>query len=217
MRDGAHSIECYMTCLANCIQRVEEAKGQPGYVLNCVDFFVNHCTSVYLCKRAFMKTVEVHESATGQKFGLKERAEMYETKGAPATRLTKRIGSTYTASVFVNLYSLLCSVPVEEMQGKRVSVFSYGSGSASTMYHLHARGPVQVDRSVFERLSTRQRITVEQFHSLAESYSATYGAKELIIQPLVPLEGVAKTYNRRSVLTSIDSYGVRNYETTTCR
>ena len=84
----------------------------------------------------------------------------YEKKGGPAARLTKRIGSTYTASVFVNLYSLLCSIPQNEMKGKRISVFSYGSGSASTMYHLEAKGEVKLDRTIFDRLSTRQKITV---------------------------------------------------------
>ena len=147
----------------------------------------NHCTSTYLCKRAFMKTLEVHEKSTGTKFGLKERAELsvnhafslvsrsypsrrwlsvhgrvgrYETKGGPAARLTKRIGSTYTASCYVNLYSLLCSIEEGQMKGKRISVFSYGSGSASTMYHLEVRGSVKMDRTVFDRLSTRQPITV---------------------------------------------------------
>jgi|EP01046_Picozoa_sp_COSAG06_P009054 3-hydroxy-3-methylglutaryl CoA synthase len=87
----------------------------------------------------------------------------YEKKGGPAARLTKRIGSTYTASVFVNLYSLLCSIPAPEMKGKRVSVFSYGSGSASTMYHLEVKGEVKMDRTVFDRLSARQNITVRPF------------------------------------------------------
>ena len=134
-----------------------------------------------------MKTLEVHEKSTGTKFGLKERAELsvnhafspatrsypsrrwlsvhgrvgrYETKGGPAARLTKRIGSTYTASCYVNLYSLLCSIEEGQMKGKRISVFSYGSGSASTMYHLEVRGSVKMDRTVFDRLSTRQPITV---------------------------------------------------------
>lgn len=42
MRDGAYSIDCYMTCLANCIARIEEQKKEPGYVMNSVDYFVNH-------------------------------------------------------------------------------------------------------------------------------------------------------------------------------
>ena len=56
--------------------RIEEQKAEPGYVMNNVDYFVNHCTSTYLCKRAFMKTLEVHEASTGTKFGLKERQEL---------------------------------------------------------------------------------------------------------------------------------------------
>ena len=52
--------------------------------MNKVDYFVNHCTSTYLCKRAFMKTLEVHEASTGTKFGLKERQELYVAVAAVA-------------------------------------------------------------------------------------------------------------------------------------
>ena len=40
MRDGAYSIDCYMSCLTNCIQRLEEQKGEKGYVMNKCDYFV---------------------------------------------------------------------------------------------------------------------------------------------------------------------------------
>ena len=190
------------------------------------DHFVNHCTSTYLCKRALMKTIiELHEQATGQKFTLKEPAELYAEKAEPATHITKRVGSTYTASVFVNLYSLLCSLSDEKLRGpeRRISVYSYGSGSAATMYHLTtkpcSKKTLQIDRAVFERLSQRQPISVAEFHALSESYSGMYhrqhswqrkqqssAASEVPVAP--PLEAYP---SQRFVLQEISEVGVREY------
>lgn len=75
--------------------RIEEQKAEPGYVMNKVDYFVNHCTSTYLCKRAFMKTLEVHEASTGTKFGLKERQELYVAIVADGTIITSCVQSRY--------------------------------------------------------------------------------------------------------------------------
>ena len=107
MRDGAHSIECYMECLAQCLQRIEEGKGSPGWVVNNVDYFVNHCTSTYLCKRAFMKTLELHEASVGKKLGLKQRAELYEAKGAAVRPLQLCLCVVVVVTVLVSLSSRL--------------------------------------------------------------------------------------------------------------
>jgi 3-hydroxy-3-methylglutaryl CoA synthase len=218
MRDGKYSVDCYMDCLAGCVRALEAAKGEPGFVVDRCDYFVNHCTSTYLCKRAFMKTLELHEEATGAKFGLKQRAELYETRGGPAARLTKRIGSTYTASVFVNLYSLLCAAAEAggpaAMEGKRVSVFSYGSGATSTMYHFVGRrgaGAVRLDRTVFERLGRRRAVSVADFRRLADAYSGMYGGAVPWARPQPPLVAPPDDYPRRYVLEAIDEHGVRAY------
>lgn len=46
------------------------------------------------------------------------------------------------ASVYVNLVSLLSSVPGEELAGKRLLLYSYGSGCAATLYTMHVRQPL---------------------------------------------------------------------------
>jgi hydroxymethylglutaryl-CoA synthase len=52
------------------------------------------------------------------------------------------IGNTYTAAAFANLLCLV-STEAEALAGKRVGVFSYGSGAIATLYALEvtrARG-----------------------------------------------------------------------------
>jgi hydroxymethylglutaryl-CoA synthase len=51
----------------------------------------------------------------------------------PSCLISRNIGNSYTASVFCGVVSLLGTMG-EALQGKRVLAFSYGSGSASSIY-----------------------------------------------------------------------------------
>ena len=52
----------------------------------------------------------------------------------PSMHCAKRCGNMYTASLYSGLVSLLSNVPSAELQGKRVGLFSYGSGLASSLF-----------------------------------------------------------------------------------
>lgn len=43
----------------------------------------------------------------------------------------RQVGNCYTGAVFVNLLSLVCEAGPDALAGKRLGVFSYGSGSVS--------------------------------------------------------------------------------------
>ena len=62
----------------------------------------------------------------------------------------KRVGYSYTASCYTNMYSLFATI-AEGMIGKTVVVYSYGSGSAATMYRLRIGDLPTFDRDVFKR------------------------------------------------------------------
>ncbi|GME64955.1 hydroxymethylglutaryl-synthase [Neofusicoccum parvum] len=51
-------------------------------------------------------------------------------------------GNTYTASVYGSLISLMTNVGSDDLQGKRIGLFSYGSGLASSLFSLTVRGNV---------------------------------------------------------------------------
>lgn len=51
----------------------------------------------------------------------------------PSCLISRNIGNSYTASVFCGVVSLLGTMG-EALLGKRVLAFSYGSGSASSIY-----------------------------------------------------------------------------------
>ena len=101
------------------------------------DFFVFHCTSTYLCRRAFDRLVANSEPGG---ISLTEKIGFYKEKVEPGTLLTKQLGSTYTASCYVNLYSLFLN-RYDDIVGKRICVYSFGSGATASMFRLRVRRP----------------------------------------------------------------------------
>ena len=53
--------------------------------------------------------------------------------------LAKRLGNIYTGSLYNGLISLLCDESVD-LKGKRVMMFSYGSGCAASLFYIRVVG-----------------------------------------------------------------------------
>ncbi len=66
-------------------------------------------------------------------------SESFKQRLSDANYASKKIGNTYTASVFMGLASLIdrAGGNGDLYPGKKVSVFSYGSGALASMYLLH--------------------------------------------------------------------------------
>jgi len=61
----------------------------------------------------------------------------------PSIQVPTMCGNMYSASVYASFVSLLSNVSSQELQGKRVAIFSYGSGLASSLFSLKVRGSVE--------------------------------------------------------------------------
>ncbi|KAJ8880909.1 hypothetical protein PR048_017382 [Dryococelus australis] len=60
----------------------------------------------------------------------------FEAKTKPSLFIANQVGNMYTPSLYGGLVSLLISKTPAELSGKRVGLFSYGSGLASSMFSL---------------------------------------------------------------------------------
>lgn len=80
----------------------------------------------------FNKAIE-KQFVTLSKKWFKERVE-------PSLKGPTNIGNMYTGSVFSSLCSLLTYVGNEDLQNKRIGMFSYGSGLAASLYSCKIRG-----------------------------------------------------------------------------
>jgi hydroxymethylglutaryl-CoA synthase len=64
----------------------------------------------------------------------------FNQRVSPSIEVPTQCGNMYCASVYASFASLLANVDSETLQGKRIAIFSYGSGLASSMFSLKVRG-----------------------------------------------------------------------------
>jgi 3-hydroxy-3-methylglutaryl CoA synthase len=80
--------------------------------------------------------------------------------------LQAEVDSSYTASTYVNLVSLLSNVPGADLVGKRLLIYSYGSGCASTLYTMKVRSPLANPCNVEALLNTRVQVSLPPMPTL---------------------------------------------------
>ena len=73
----------------------------------------------------------------------------------PAIEVPTLCGNMYCGSVWGGLVSLICNVAPKTLEGKRIGVFSYGSGLASSMLSLKVVGDVS---DMVEKVDLHRRL-----------------------------------------------------------
>ncbi|KAL8652507.1 MAG: hypothetical protein Q9210_002643 [Variospora velana] len=73
----------------------------------------------------------------------------------PGITVPTMCGNMYTASVYGGLVGLLSNVTGENIAGKRIGIFSYGSGLASSLFSLTVVGDIS---SMVEKLDLHKRL-----------------------------------------------------------
>ncbi|MCJ1473799.1 3-hydroxy-3-methylglutaryl coenzyme A synthase [Lambiella insularis] len=79
----------------------------------------------------------------------------FQERVQPGLLTPTMCGNMYCASVYGSLVGLLCNVKSDQLQGKRVGIFSYGSGLASSLFSLQVKGDVS---SMAEKLDLHKRL-----------------------------------------------------------
>lgn len=144
-----------------------------------------------------------------------EKAFLNIVKANAATRLAPGItgptntGNMYTASVYSSLASLFTYVNSEDLVGKRVSLFSYGSGLAASFFSLVVKKDIS---DIAATLNLKQKLEGRNFATPAEYEAAIELREKAHLQksftPTGSIEHIPKgTY----YLTSIDERFQRKY------
>eukprot|EP00667_Euglena_gracilis_P014702 EG_transcript_15245 len=154
------SIQCYLRALDVCQATLRRKLGL-GRITDWADFIVAHSPNVRMAHKAtellcVRDTQECLPGSADLSFtDVAETEPVFQAKAMPSLGLQAEVGSSYTASVYVNLVSLLSSVPGEELAGKRLLLYSYGSGCAATLYTMHVRQPLPQPCDVQALLQSR--------------------------------------------------------------
>ena len=87
----------------------------------------------------------------------------------PSNEAPTMCGNMYCASVYSGVVSLLSTISSETLQGKRIGVFSYGSGLASSLFSLRVVGPTETISKTLnfkERLAARSTVAPEVYDAV---------------------------------------------------
>eukprot|EP00850_Spirogloea_muscicola_P007470 SM000038S14283 [mRNA] locus=s38:28726:32526:+ [translate_table: standard] len=120
--------------------------------------------------------------------------DMYLRKVGPSEILPKQVGNMYCASLYASLASLV-SEQSNQLEGKRIVMFSYGSGLASSLFSFTVRA-VSSTSSKFSissiasqldlphLLKLRRKVSPGEFVKTMELMETRYGAHDFI--PVTP-------------------------------
>lgn len=127
----------------------------------------------------------------------------------PAIEAPTMCGNMYTASVYSSLISLLSNISSEDLQGKRIAIFSYGSGLASSMFSIKVKGSVaELAKSVdlHARLNARRTVPPEVYDEMCNLREEAHLKKNY--QPRGNIETLA---SGTWYLTNVDDMFKREY------
>ncbi|KAL4136095.1 hypothetical protein QTP88_007662 [Uroleucon formosanum] len=216
--DGKLSVDCYLTTLDRCYESYL-SKCRGGDVgLNRFDSFVFHAPYCKLVRKSLARLYMndfVHDAGgKNENHQHQDWADAEKKFTEPSLLLASRVGNTYTASVYSGLASYLLSVPPERLPGKRIGVFFYGSGLASSMFSIKVVDNgclsgliINLEKGV-KRLDERTRLTPEQFANVLE-----FRQKSLHRAPYVPVGDRSQLFPGTWFLSGIDEmHRRRNFD-----
>lgn len=235
--DGKLSIGCYLRALDRCYAGyAAKFKAQTGadFDMRAIDYAVFHSPFNKLVQKSFGRFLlgdlrrypdAAHVQAVAA-FRETAEAASYEnevlnafvaaTKSSyasvvgPSTLISRRCGNIYTASVYGGLLSLLASKSSADLQGKRVLVFSYGSGLAASLFSVHINGsiePIQAALNIPARLDARAKKSPAEFVAKLKMREDAHSAR----LPFVPVDTLDDLQPGAYYLTEIDAMHRRHY------
>jgi hydroxymethylglutaryl-CoA synthase len=242
--DGKLSQFAYLNSVDMCYSRYKEkhAAKHPGsapVTMSHFDLFAFHSPYNKLVQKGFGRLAYMDARAAGdageaaelRAFAALPLHDTYESRELeialrsvadrpfkervlPCCRINQRIGNCYTGSVYSSLLSAICEGGTA-LDGKRVLMFSYGSGSVASLWSFRFRAAagerftvegIQARTGMAERLGARTRCTVAEFTAAMDLRAAKYGQA-----PMVPGGSIDHIAAGTYYLTGVNDRHHRDY------
>ncbi|KAG6918958.1 ATP-dependent 5'-3' DNA helicase hcs1 [Tephrocybe rancida] len=84
----------------------------------------------------------------------------FKAKADPGMSCSRRLGNTYTGSLYQCLASLLSTTEPETLKGKRISLFAFGSGCAASFFTARVKGDTTEIREKMDLLNRLKSMKV---------------------------------------------------------
>lgn len=169
--DGHFSLSCYVKAVDNCYRNYSKkvTKSDATVGIDHFDYNAFHVPTCKLVTKSYARMLYNDYVSDPSKFDLDDDTkaaiaklsydqslvdktlektfvglakEKSKQRVLPALEVATNTGNMYTASAWVALASLLYFVGSENLQNKRIGIFSYGSGLASTLLSAKVVGDI---------------------------------------------------------------------------
>jgi len=235
--DGKLSNDCYLRAVDNCYsqyrERFEKKEGRK-FTVDAADYVVFHAPYNKLVQKSYgrllyndflvnsenpqFKTLEQFKplGLTEKSYGNPELEKAlaaaskggYQAKVAPSTTIPKNIGNCYCGSLYAGLVSLVSEVG-DGLIGKRVLLFSYGSGLCSSLFSFQVKSSVtnlvqKMDSK--NRLAKRTEVTADHFNQILQTREKAH-----IKKGYQPTEDVDSLAHGTYFLVKVDDKMRRSY------
>ncbi|TKA49816.1 Hydroxymethylglutaryl-CoA synthase [Cryomyces minteri] len=177
------------------------------------DYLADPSNPVFESVPAEVKDIDYEKSIsdkTVEKTFMGLAKKRFAQRVQPSIEVPTMCGNMYCASVYASLVSLLSNIDSETLQGKRIGIFSYGSGLASSMFSLKVKGDttqMKEKLDLHKRLEGRRTVAPEVYDEMCNLREKAH------LQKSYAPKGKTETiFPGTYYLTGIDDMFRRNYE-----
>jgi hydroxymethylglutaryl-CoA synthase len=242
--DAKLSIQCYLSALDTCYKLYKQkaaARGSGHVNLGNFDAVLFHSPYCKLVQKSLARLALNDFLAGGEGSKLPElekfqgtRLEesyfdrdvekafmahsqaMFNQKTKPGLRIATNVGNMYTPSLYGGLVSFMVSEPAEQLAGRSVALFSYGSGMASSFFSLRVSSDCSAE-SALDRFTRCLADTVPRLEGRTKvapaEFVATLSLREKAIDsaPFAPIGGLEQLFPGTFHLEAVDDKHRREY------
>ena len=208
---GHYSQQCYINAISSCFSLLKQKKN-ISHIEDIGDYFCFHTPYLKMTMKGFNSIVYDDLTANPGKKDKDERLShipnlslknhykeveryslpLWKERVVPGILLCQNLGNLYTGSVFICLAALLCNDSVQ-LPGKRIMMFAYGSGLASSMFTLSVKNTAEAtltkirqNNPIRRLLDMRVKLTPEEYTRRMDKRESDYNRPNW--QPEDPLE-----------------------------
>ncbi|KAF2500522.1 hydroxymethylglutaryl-CoA synthase [Lophium mytilinum] len=134
----------------------------------------------------------------------------YAARVQPSIQVPTQCGNMYCGSVYGSLCSLISNVSSEDIQGKRIGMFSYGSGLASSLFSFKVNGSTEEISKALDiqsRLDSRRVVAPEVYDEMCNLRGKAHLQKDY-----KPKGATDTLFPGTYYLTDVDGMFRRKYE-----
>lgn len=177
------------------------------------DYLANPTNPIFAEVPAELKDLDYAASVTDktvEKTFMALAKKRFAARVQPGIEVPTMCGNMYCGSVYGSLCSLIANINSDAAQGKRIGMFSYGSGLASSLFSFKINGSIeamQKSLNIHERLDSRRTVAPEVYDEMCNLREKAH-----LKNDYVPTGSTEHIFPGTYYLTGIDSMFRRTYE-----